>query len=84
MSDRVLAAIDSSQFSEGVCDYAVWAAKALNAPLSFIHTVDNHAQLAEPDLTGNLGLGTREHLLENFLTLKSSTQKFPVSEAACC
>ena len=27
MADRVLAAIDHSQFSEGVCDYAVWAAR---------------------------------------------------------
>jgi nucleotide-binding universal stress UspA family protein len=75
MSDRVLAAIDSSQFSEGVCDYAAWAAKALNAPLSFIHTVDNHAQVAEPDLTGNLGLGTREHLLEQLSDIEEQHAK---------
>ncbi len=76
MSDRVLAAIDSSQFSEGVCDYAAWAAKALNAPLSFIHTVDNHhAQVTEPDLTGNLGLGTREHLLEKLSGIEEQHAK---------
>ncbi|CAM0553340.1 universal stress protein [Vreelandella titanicae] len=75
MSDRVLAAIDSSQFSEGVCDYAAWAAQALDAPLSFIHTVDNHAQVAEPDLTGNLGLGTREHLLEKLSAIEEQHAK---------
>lgn len=75
MADRVLAAIDHSQFSEGVCDYAVWAAKALNAPLSFMHSVDNHAQLAEPDLTGNLGLGTREHLLEKLADIEERQAK---------
>lgn len=75
MSDRVLAAIDSSQFSEGVCDYAAWAAKALSAPLSFLHTVDNHAQVAEPDLTGNLGLGTREHLLEKLSEIEEQRAK---------
>lgn len=75
MSDCVLAAIDSSQFSEGVCDYAAWAAKALNAPLSFIHTVDNHAQVAEPDLTGNLGFGTREHLLEKLSGIEEQHAK---------
>ena len=63
MSDRVLAAIDSSQFSEGVCDYAAWAAQALDA------------QVAEPDLTGNLGLGTREHLLEKLSAIEEQHAK---------
>lgn len=75
MSDCVLAAIDGSQFSEGVCDYAAWAAKALNAPLCFIHTVDNHARIAEPDLTGNVGLGTREHLLETLSEIEEQHAK---------
>ncbi|QNI03873.1 universal stress protein [Halomonas sp. SH5A2] len=75
MSDRVLAAIDSSQFSEGVCDYAAWAAKALDAPLAFIHVVDNHPQTSEPDLTGNLGLGTREHLLEKLSDIEEQHAK---------
>lgn len=75
MSDRVFAAIDGSQYSESICDYAVWAAKALGAPLSFIHTLDNHAQVAEPDLTGNLGLGTREHLLEKLSDIEEQRAK---------
>ncbi|SER80700.1 Nucleotide-binding universal stress protein, UspA family [Vreelandella subterranea] len=75
MSDRVLAAIDSSQFSEGVCDYAAWAAKALDAPLAFIHVLDNRPQVSEPDLTGNLGLGTREHLLEKLSDVEEQHAK---------
>ncbi len=75
MSDRVLAAIDGSQYSESVCDYATWAAKALDAPLSFIYVLDNHAQVAEPDLTGNLGLGTREHLLEQLSDIEEQRAK---------
>lgn len=75
MSDCVLAAIDGSQYSESVCDYAAWAAKALDAPLSFIHILDNHSQIAEPDLTGNLGLGTREHLLEKLSDLEEQRAK---------
>lgn len=75
MSDRVLAAIDGSQYSESVCDYAAWAAKALGAPLSFIHVLDNHPQVAEPDLTGNLGLGTREHLLEKLSDIEEQRAK---------
>lgn len=75
MSGHVLAAIDSSQFSEGVCDYAAWAAKALEAPLSLMHVVDNHPQTSEPDLSGNLGLGTREHLLEKLSNIEEQHAK---------
>ncbi|HCA01040.1 universal stress protein [Vreelandella alkaliphila] len=75
MSDRVFAAIDGSQYSESICDYAVWAAKALGAPLSFIHTLDNHSLVAEPDLTGHLGLGTREHLLEKLSDIEEQRAK---------
>ncbi|WP_301584279.1 universal stress protein [Halomonas alkaliantarctica] len=75
MSDRVFAAIDGSQYSESICDYAVWASKALDAPLSFIHTLDNHPQVTEPDLTGNLGLGTREHLLEKLSDIEEQRAK---------
>ena len=36
MTDQVLAAIDGSQFSEGVCDYAAWASLAMDAPLTCV------------------------------------------------
>ncbi|MGM0521087.1 MAG: universal stress protein [Pseudomonadota bacterium] len=75
MTDQVLAAIDSSPFSEGVCDYAAWAAQALDAPLDFVHVLDNHPQTSEPDLTGNLGLGTREHLLERLSDVEEQRAK---------
>ncbi|TZG30754.1 universal stress protein, partial [Halomonas eurihalina] len=64
MTDHVLAAIDGSTYSESACDYAAWASQALEAPLTFLHVVDNHPQTAEADLSGNIGLGAREHLLE--------------------
>ncbi|WP_192034908.1 universal stress protein [Halomonas sp. YLGW01] len=69
MTDQVMAAIDGSHFSTGVCDYAAWASQALAAPLTFLHVVDNHPQTAEADLSGNIGLGSREHLLEELSSL---------------
>ncbi|MDI5934600.1 universal stress protein [Halomonas kalidii] len=75
MTDQVMAAIDGSQFSEGVCDYAAWASLALGAPLTFLHVVDNHPQTAEADLSGNIGLGSREHLLEELATLDEQRAK---------
>jgi nucleotide-binding universal stress UspA family protein len=75
MTDQVMAAIDGSKFSEGVCDYAAWASLALSAPLTFLHVVDNHPQTAEPDLSGNIGLGSREHLLEELSQLDEQRAK---------
>jgi len=75
MTDKVMAAIDGSQFSEGVCDYAAWASLALEAPLTFLHVVDNHPQTADADLSGNIGLGSREHLLEELSALDEQRAK---------
>ncbi|MDT8879671.1 universal stress protein [Halomonas saccharevitans] len=75
MTEQVMAAIDGSQFSAGVCDYAAWASLALEAPLTFLHVVDNHPQTAESDLSGNLVLGAREHLLEELSHLDEQRAK---------
>ncbi len=70
VTEYVVAAIDGSRFSEGVCDYAAWASRALSAPLSFVHVVDNHSTApGERDLSGNLRFGAREHLMEELSTL---------------
>ena len=64
MTEHVLAAIDGSQFAEGVCDYAAWASLALEAPLSFVHVVDNHSWAPdEQNLSGSLRFGAREQLM---------------------
>ncbi|MDR5858865.1 universal stress protein [Halomonas eurihalina] len=75
MTEQVMAAIDGSPVSEGVCDYAAWASQALDAPLTFLHVVDNHPQTAEADLSGNIGLGAREHLLEELSHLDEERAK---------
>ncbi|CBV43528.1 universal stress protein [Halomonas elongata] len=75
MTEQVMAAIDGSPVSEGVCDYAAWASLALDAPLTFLHVVDNHPQTAEADLSGNIGLGAREHLLEELSHLDEQRAK---------
>ncbi|TDO10599.1 MULTISPECIES: universal stress protein [Halomonas] len=75
MTEQVMAAIDGSTFSEGVCDYAAWASLALQAPLTFLHVNDNHPQTAEADLSGNIGLGAREHLLEELSHLDEQRAK---------
>lgn len=76
MTDHVLAAIDGSQFSEGVCDYAAWASLAMNAPLTFVHVVDNHSEVPEAqNLSGNLRFGARERLMKELSDLDEQRAK---------
>ena len=66
---HVMACIDNSQSSLAVCDYAAWASQQLNAPLTLLHVLDKEKYPASADLSGNIGLGSREHLLEELATL---------------
>ncbi|MFC7366954.1 universal stress protein [Vreelandella zhaodongensis] len=76
MTEQVLAAIDGSQYAEGVCDYAAWASLALSAPLSFVHVVDNHSQVPEErNLSGNLRFGARERLMKELSELDEKRAK---------
>jgi nucleotide-binding universal stress UspA family protein len=68
--EHVLACIDGSIFSESVCDHAVWAADRLQAPVSVIHVIDREDHhVRNANLSGNLGWGEHESLLEEFTEL---------------
>lgn len=56
--------IDHSQAAIAVCDYAIWSSQRLNAPLKFLHVLDHQQYPAPVDFSGNIGLGSRENLLE--------------------
>ena len=72
---HVMACIDGSAFSTAVCDYAAWATQRLAAPLTFLHVLDR-AQYPQPgDLSGNIGLGSREALLEELASLDERRSK---------
>lgn len=86
---HVMACIDGSAFSPAVCDYAAWASQRLAAPLTFLHVLDR-AQYPQPgDLSGNIGLGSREALLEELASLDEKRSKLAreqgqlLLEAAC-
>ncbi|RRQ24842.1 universal stress protein [Guyparkeria sp. SCN-R1] len=73
--DQVLACIDGSRSTEAVTDYAVWAAQALAAPLTFLHAISNPHAPAKTDLSGNMTLGGREKLLEEMVELEEKRGK---------
>ncbi|MBA1272287.1 universal stress protein [Stutzerimonas azotifigens] len=86
---HVLACIDGSPSAAAVCDCAAWASRTLGAPLTFLHVLDQRRYPASGDLSGTLGLGSREYLLEELAALDEKRAKLALEqgrillEAAC-
>jgi nucleotide-binding universal stress UspA family protein len=77
----VLACIDGSKLSEAVCDYAVWIAQRVNVPLKLLNTIDHHQETASTvDLSGNIGVDSREHLLEDITDLEYAKSKARIQQ----
>jgi nucleotide-binding universal stress UspA family protein len=77
----VLAGIDGSSLTHAVCDYAAWIASRVEAPLKLLHTIDHHPETAvNTDLTGNIGIDTRDHLLEEITELDQQRSKLRLQQ----
>ncbi|MGZ7458731.1 universal stress protein [Pseudomonas sp. Ma2-10] len=77
---HVMACIDNSRSSLAVCDYAAWASQQLDAPLTLLHVLDEEKYPASADLSGNIGLGSREHLLEELATLDAQRARLALEQ----
>lgn len=65
----IIACIDGSPSTPAVCDYAAWASQQLSAPLVLLHVLDRALYPQSGDLSGNIGLDSREQLLEELAKL---------------
>ncbi|MBE0497991.1 MAG: universal stress protein [Campylobacterales bacterium] len=64
-NNTILACIDATQQSSVVSDYAIWMAQRISRPLHFINTIEHHSKTPQSNLSGNIGLGARDDLLES-------------------
>lgn len=75
MKTQVLACVDGSTYSPAVCDAAAWAALQLDAPLTFLHMSSKSLQPPTADLSGSIGLGAQESLLEELAAIDQKRGK---------
>lgn len=66
----IIACIDGSRASRFVCDYAAWASLRLDAPLTLLHVIHNPHAERPADLSGNIGIDSREQLLDEMVELE--------------
>lgn len=77
---NVIACIDGSRATLAVCDASGWAALQLDAAVTLLHVLDKSAYPIESDLSGNIGLGTREHLLNEMVELEARRGKLALEQ----
>lgn len=75
MTTNVIACIDGSSHAAAVCDMASWASLRLTAPLTLIHVLDKSKAPVKGNLSGSIGLGSQEHLLEQLAELDEKRGK---------
>ena len=77
---QVMACIDGSSITLAVCDYAAWASRKMDAPLDFLHVLGRSDYPIPADLSGNIGLGSREHLLQELATLDEQRSRVALEQ----
>lgn len=77
---KVIACIDGTQVSTAVSDYSAWASLRMAAPLLLLHVLDKSAYPAETDLSGNIGLGSREALLKELSELDAQRGRLALEQ----
>ena len=75
---HITACVDGSAISTAVCDTAAWASHVLDAPLSLLHVLEKSNTPAQEDLSGAIGLGSREHLLAELTELDEKRNKLAI------
>lgn len=76
----VLCGIDGSNISDSVCDYASWIAKKVSAPLKLLHTIEHSPVPAVADLTGTIGLGASEELLQELTKVEQDRSRLLIEQ----
>lgn len=63
MTNKILALVDGSAYSESVCHHTAWIAGRLNATVDIMHVMGRRESGTAQNLSGSLTLGARSALL---------------------
>lgn len=80
MSLNVIACIDDSRYAEAVCDYAAWSAQRMAAPLTLLHALDEPHGEGRKNLSGSIGFGAQEALLQELALLDEKRAKIALEQ----
>jgi len=75
MTDKIIALVDGSIYSESVCHHAAWIAQRTAAPVELIHVLGRREAPEKTDLSGAIRLGARTKLMEELAELDAQRAK---------
>jgi len=73
--EKILVCVDGSKLSHAVCDYGISIAKKLDLPLILLNVVEHSHTTKKVNLSGNIGLGSKEDLLDELVNEEMSESK---------
>jgi len=72
---KILVCVDGSKLSHAVCDYGIWIAKKLDLPLVLLNVIEHSHTTKKVDLSGNIGLGSKEDLMDELVDEEMNESK---------
>lgn len=72
---KVLVCLDGSKISKAVCDYGLFIAKKLDLPLVLLNVVEHSHISKKVNLSGSIGLGSKESILDELVSEEMSESK---------
>jgi nucleotide-binding universal stress UspA family protein len=75
MTDKIIALVDGSVYSESVCHHAAWIAQRTQTPVELIHVLGRREAPEKTDLSGAIRLGARTKLMEELAELDAQRAK---------
>ncbi len=76
---KIVACVDGSPFTNAVCDYALWAHKRIGVDIKLLHSIEERADTVL-DLSGSIGLGASEQLMEELVSLEEKRSRILMEE----
>ncbi len=77
---NVVACIDGTDVSTAVSDFGAWASQRLAVSLVLLHVLDKSEYPTQTDMSGNIGLGSRETLLQELAELDEKRGKLALEQ----
>jgi nucleotide-binding universal stress UspA family protein len=75
MTQKIIALVDGSIYSESVCHHAAWISQRTQAPVELIHVLGRREAPDKTDLSGAIRLGARTKLMEELAELDAQRAK---------
>ena len=73
--NKILICLDGSNLSKAVCDYGICIATNLNLPLVLLNVVEHSHISKKVNLSGNIGLGSKDDLLNELANEEMNESK---------